>query len=489
MDLEKIKSKEWRLANLYSIVDKRSQRVRFAMNSIQAKIALESYHRQMILKARQFGVSTLGLIDIFDTTIWTPNQTSCILAHEKDALEKLFRIVTRAHAFMDERIRPELARGGGSKHELFFPAINSRIYCDLESRSDTIHNLHVSEAAFMADQDRLKATLQAVPLGGRVRIETTPNGIGNHFYDEWTDPNSTYKRMFFPWYLHHEYQIPTKPLERTKDEKKLASYAKKEFGITITDAQIAFRRFKMNEIKGMFIQEYPEDPDSCFLSSGASACDLVKIAAMQKDAQAPIRETDTVKIYKERERNGHYVIGADAAEGVGGDFSSGTVMNARTLEQVATLRGDFKPADFAHELVELAKQFATGEKMPIIAVERNNHGHTVIHELENGIGYSNIYRNGDGVNEGDGRLGWLTDRVSRPIMIDAYIEGAENRTIRLHDKTSIQELLTLVKANGKIEASEGKHDDTVIAGAIALQVCIKEGVASVYDNIGDRIRV
>ena len=68
--------------------------------------------------------------------------------------------------------------------------------------------------------------------------------------------------------------------------------------------------------------------------------------------------------------------------------------------------------------------------MPLVAVEKNNHGHAVLLELKEHIKYPRLF-----VPEGKKDPGWITDRVTRPIMIDTFIDGVENGTISLlnHD--------------------------------------------------------
>ena len=57
-------------------------------------------------------------------------------------------------------------------------------------------------------------------------------------------------------------------------------------------------------------------------------------------------------------------------------------------------------------------------------------------------------------------------------MIDDYIDAVEESEMKLNDFTSVNECMKLIDNNGKIEAMKGEHDDTVIANAIALQMCI-----------------
>lgn len=486
-DIGKLSDKLWRLEHLYHIVDKNALKVRFRQNLIQRRITRSKSNRKAILKARQFGVSTNEILDLFDDTIWKANQTNCILAHEKDSIEKLFRIVTRAYNFLSEEFKPVLAKGGGSKYEMFFPEINSRIYCDLESRSDTIHRLHVSEAAFFKDPDKLRATLQAVPLGCPVTLETTPNGVGNFYYDLWNDPESPYEKLFFPWYLYPDYRLSSgiKPSHWTAEEKELAKKAAKLFGVKITSEQMAFRRFKKAELKDLFIQEYPEDDQTCFLSSGNAAVDLVLVKALLDACPAPAREEDHVKIFKERDKRKTYVIGGDTSEGAGKDYSVAHVWEVETRTQVATIRSNrWKPSDFAHRVNDLAHIYQNpGNVLPLVAIERNNHGHAVLLELEEHLHYPNLFRTEDE------KLGWLTDRVTRPVMVDVFIQGLENRSATILDRVTLQECLTLVNNDGKIEASDGKNDDTVMAGAIGLQMCIREGAGSIYRNMESYIRI
>ena len=481
-DLKKLADPRWRLNHLYKIVNKQSKSVQFKENNLQAVLNSDPSKRKKILKFRQLGVSTNEILKTFDYTIWNRNITSVILAHEQDAIEKLFRIVRRAYEFMDPGLRPELDRGGGSKYEMFFPDINSRIYCDLESRGDTIHRLHVSEVAFM-DKDRLDSTLQAVPLDGIATLETTPNGIGNFFYDEWCDADSTFKSFFFPWFQHGEYKMETGPLEYTDSEIEFIGKALRMYNVHITPEQMAFRRFKMAELKGKFIQEYPEDDQSCFLSSGASAMNLEIISALLKSVPEPIEANDNLRIWERYDKNKFYVCGADTAEGKRqGDFCVATIFESKTRKQVAQLRGRWKPYEFAHEINKLCSIYVTGGRMaPLLVVERNNHGHAVLLELKEHINYQNLYFHTDE------SPGFLSDKVTRPILVDTFIDGVENRTIELRDKETLGECLTLVENNGKIEAAEGKHDDCVIAAALAVHGCINSDVSKLYENIGRKI--
>lgn len=478
---DNIHDQKWRLANLYKITNKQKETVVFSPNYAQSFLQRSKRRFKAILKARQLGISTERLIYYLDKTIFKENQTTCILAHEQDAIKKLFRIVRYAYDNMPTLCKPRVSKGGGSIYELYFPGINSRIYCDLESRGDTISNLHISEYAFVKNRDKVLATIDAVPIDtGEISIESTPNGM-NHFNDDWQDPEWPFAKFFFPWFFDPAYAIETPDLTYTSEEKKLIANASGEFGIELTKEQIAFRRFKIKQKKSYshFIQEYPEDDVSCFLMSGTAVMDLKELAEMKKAAIEPVLEDKGLRVWEFFDPTKNYVIGCDTAEGVGKDYSVASVICIQTRKQVAQVRGHFKPSIFADKIVEVAELY-TGRKSlwPLVSVERNNHGHAVLLSLEDVHSYPNLYEHSDG------KLGWKTDRVTRPIMINGFIDAVDNKTFELRDRDTLSECMTLVDNNGKIEALEGKHDDCVIASAIAIQMAIHaHDVSTFMDNI------
>lgn len=492
-DLELFEDQNWRIENLYTIINKSGQKVLFTPNAPQRKINQIKRKRKMVLKARQFGISTNEIVKMFDSVIFTKNMNAAIIAHEQDSIKKLFRIVQRLYKFLPDQIKPKIDRGGGSKYELYFPEINSRIYCDLESRSDTIQHLHVSEAAFMKDAAKLKATLQTVPIEtGIVTIETTANGMANHFYDMWNDRDQPYEKIFFPWYIFNEYKLLAGKIVLSDDELALVQKAKKLFGVKITNEQIMFRRFKKAELKMSshdktkvsFEQEYPEDDTTCFLSSGEAVMDLFKIKKMLDNLPTPIGDSEGIKRYIKPTKHKSYVIGADPAEGVRRDWSVGVVIELESKSIAAVMRGQWKPSEFAEKLAEIGKEFSgTLKGFPILAVERNNHGHAVLLKLDEILRYPALY-----LDPQDERPGWKTNNVSRPIMINAFIDAVEDGYLKIPDKDILTECLTLIDNAGKIESAEGKHDDCVMATSIALQVALSNSL-SVYENIENRILV
>lgn len=484
--IEKLANSKWRLENLYKIATKQSTLEICKPNEVQNIIRASSAKRKITLKARQFGITTDAVLRRFDSCIWSRNKTVCILAHKQEVLDKIFNIVKVAYKNMPEQLRPELDKGGGSKYEYHFPKLNSTIYTTLEVRGGTIHELHVSEAAFIPIE-RINATLQAVPIDGIVEFESTANGL-NHFYDLWRQDEDGYSRFFFPWFFHGEYRIPVAgPLDLTDDESLLLAFARSRFNLTLSHDQIAFRRYKIKEFNNStqkFLQEYPEDDQGCFLSTGNNPFDSVKLHENAQKVPSVYTIKDQIRIYNQPEKNKTYVIGADVAEGVRRDYSVASCFCVEDKREVAYYRGHIKPEDFAEILHSIGQMYSHPGKWPELIVERNNHGHAVILKLNQVLNYPNLWC------APDDRIGHPTTSITRPLLIDTFIEAVDSAIFEIRSKETYAECMTLVDNNGKIEAEDGKHDDSVIATALAIKLVLERlPKVNFYKNIETRIFV
>lgn len=474
----------WRLENIYKIIDKGANKRLLRLNAAQREVVQCKAKRVALLKARQFGFTTLGVLRRLDDAMWNENTTCCILAHKRELLDKIFNIVRLAYKELPENLKPEIDRGDGSQYEMRFPNINSKIYTTLEVRGGTIHKLHISEAAFIP-KARIDATLQAVPLDGEVTYETTPNGL-NDFYDMWSDQDSDVEKLFFPWFFNPEYKIATAPLRLTESEEQLVASAAEKYGMVLTHEQIAFRRYKIRELNGFnkFITEYPEDDQTCFLSSGSNPFDLADI----KSQLSSLPDSDLfekhkgIRIFKKLDKTKNYVIGADVAEGVRSDYSSADVFCVEDKEQVAQFRSnEIPPSQYAGILFEMGRLYSHGPRWPTLIVERNNHGHAVLLKLDD-LSYPNLWL------DDDEKPGHRTTTLSRPILLDLFVEAIRDNWLKINFRETFRECLTLVDNNGKIEADTGKHDDSVISAALSLKAMLKaKANMDLYDNIHTKI--
>ena len=235
--------------------------------------------RAIVLKGRQQGCSTYVEGRYYWRTTHTPGVRTFILTHEDAATSNLFEMVERYHEKCPPFMKP--ATGASNAKELSFPNIDSGYKVGTAGnkavgRSSTIQLFHGSEVAFWPNADEhVKGILQAVPDmdGTEVILESTANGMGNYFHQQWKlaeSGQSEYIAIFVPWYWQTEYRAkPPADFVRTEEEEELSS----QFGLS--DEQLYWRRRKVRELSTdgtngdrAFKQEYPMHAGEAFQVTG-----------------------------------------------------------------------------------------------------------------------------------------------------------------------------------------------------------------------------
>jgi hypothetical protein len=172
--------------------------------------------REVLLKARQFGFSTLILGLFFLATINHPHTSTVVVAHDADSTERMFQIVQRFYESLPASRRAKTRYA--NRREYLWPEIDSSFFVGTAGAKDfgrgsTINNAHLSEVAFWPDaEDLVAGLLQAVPADGNVIIETTANGLGNWSYKEYQAARrreSVFVPRFYAWFLDDSYRLPS----------------------------------------------------------------------------------------------------------------------------------------------------------------------------------------------------------------------------------------------------------------------------------------
>ena len=446
----------------------------------------------MILKARQLGFTSLICALYFADTVLRPNTVSVMVAHDLDSAERIFQIV---RLFWERLPAGERQRIGEPRYlnrrELYWPSLNSRFWVGTagsaaSGRGHTINNLHASEFGFWPNPEKVLAGLtEAVPLSGRIVIESTANGIGNAFHEVWTQAKqgeNLYQPHFYEWWWDRGYRMAGPPLGKPTEEEQQLMQAH-----GLDEDQLRWRREKMRQLRVSSPAEYPENDTHCFLTSGRCCFDIpalpkarARIAGepkpqaivhlTEKDGSSLAVSPARLLIWCPPEQGREYVIGADVGQGLAhGDPSAACVLDRETGEQVAELHGRIAPGRFARLLAALGRLYRGAE----VAVESNGHGYATLDALHNTLQYSPLfrYRRYDQSGQYGEALGWPTNARTRPLMLDALAEALAEGHLLLHSEGLIDECLTFITTDsGATEAQAGKHDDRVMAAGIAWQV-------------------
>lgn len=498
--------------------------------------------RYIILKARQMGISTLIEALCYWWTSTHRYVTSVIIAHEKNAVGTLYKMFRRYYEYSHPHFQPD--RKYNTKQELVFdvddqvkkayqeegltpPGLQSEIKtmvaADGKGRADNINFFHGSEVAFWDDSaDIVSSALQAVPMAPEsfVFLESTANGIGGYFYDEWQlakRGESQFTPLFFAWWEHDGYELPADPedIGHTDDEEDDLIELFKEAKIPESQwwRKIAWRRRKKLEFRTdpkKFYQEYPSTPEEAFLASGRPVFDTKMLQKMEKIAldnakKFPYKCGEIVKnsdvtstqkfIFREMRRVGEtdpsplrlwwlpekgkkYVIGVDVSEGIEiesskgrePDFSVIDVIDVKSRKTVARWRGYIDPDKLGEVVFAIGKFYNDA----LVGVEVNNHGIATAAYLKNNF-YRNLYMRESSEDEQfqvrTTKFGWATNKKTKPIMISELQRAVREGDIIDLDIVFIREAMSYVKKDdGSMAAQEGQHDDCVMAKAVALQM-------------------
>jgi hypothetical protein len=288
----------WRICSgqLYKIMVKSANEqgetaVPFKPNRAQRRFIAKLHTRNIILKARQLGFTTLVAILWLDHALFNENQRCVIVAQDRDKAEEIFRDKVK---FAYERLpkavlasRPTVTE---NKSELLF-SNNSSIKVSTSARGGTPHRLHISEygkiCAKFPDkaQEIMTGSFPAVPLDGITIVESTAEGQEGDFY-EMTDQamaiadsgrvltQRDYRFHFYPWWHEPGYRLSAEQAAGvviTAKEHEYFDEVQAVMGCTLDLGQrawyIATREADFKGDPQLMWQEYPSTPREAFQQS------------------------------------------------------------------------------------------------------------------------------------------------------------------------------------------------------------------------------
>jgi len=458
---------EWLARRLLKVRTREGAMDWLRVNAVQREFERRRGERNIVLKARQMGLTTWSAARFFLKTITRPGTLTLEVAHTQEAAEEIFQIVHRFMEWLPEELRDGVLRTSrASARQIVFPAIDSQ-YLVVSAgeknagRGLTVQNLHCSELARWPGDaaERLAGLQAALAPGAEVILESTPEGVGGCFYEEWQKAHETGTvQHFFPWWMEERYKsVAALDTSLTEEERRLRA----AHGLTLE--QIGFRRKLKANFRGLAAQEFAEDAASCFLASGESIFEQSAIEAGLQMAQEPVerRWNERLEVWLPVVPGKEYVVGVDpAGGGCDGDSSVAQVVEVETGWQCAEFAAHVGGVELATQIVELAKEYNGAQ----LAVERNNHGSGVLALVEEICGYKRVYGEA-------GMAGWLTTSLSKPRMLGRLNAALVESPRSFRSRSFFEECRSFVRrANGSSGAQSGCHDDRVMAMAIALEV-------------------
>lgn len=183
------------------------------------------------------------------------------------------------------------------------------------------------------------------------------------------------------------------------------------------------------------------------------------------------------RLYRQPQQGEFFVVFADTAQG-GADKNFVQFLSQTMCDFPLVLSMNGVAAQLTPHLVQALEWIKqrTGVR-PVVAVERQNGGVSVMHDLmtANHAGDYKLYiAKSAGTVEGEedtDHLGWDTNVATRPQMLGEWLTAFNSRLPILYDQETIEQHQTfIVSKNGKPEAAPNTHDDAVMSCAGAWQL-------------------
>jgi hypothetical protein len=520
----KIETKEQGLKKMDTLLGTQT----YVMDEISQGLQ-QDIHFFVILKGRQLGITTISLaLDLYwhfihnglQGTLTTDTEENrdmfrSTLSMYMEGLPKEWRIPLIAHNRNQLQLK--------NRSRLFYQVAGLRAKGSL-GRGKAITFLHGTETSSWGDEEGLASLLASLAETNPNRLyifESTARGF-NMFHDMYVTAKKakTQRAIFCGWWRNQFYSVDADSQiykvywdgKLTPEEKEWTRDIKKLYGVEINSRQMAWWRWKLHEgIKddALMYQEFPPTEDYAFIMTGTSffsnarCTDMMKIAKkigcdyyrysmganfVDTDVLKSTERLATLTVWEEPVDTAYYVIGADPAYG-SSDWADRFCIQvfrcyADGMEQVAEFAtSEMNTYQFAWVIAHLAGAY----KNSTLNLEVNGPGQAVINELRNlkrqasalagQMGYdlmnvlgsmSNyIWRRNDTLGGISNSIGWLTTSATKERMLSYMKDYFERGMMAIYSVDLIEEMKTIVRDGGSIEASGRNKDDRVIAAALA----------------------
>ena len=226
------------------------------------------------------------------------------------------------------------------------------------------------------------------------------------------------------------------------------------------------QKWKEETIKNTSKEQFRQEFDTEFIGSSDTLIDPIVLARLIHIDS--LRKSEDIAIYKEPIKDHIYMVVADSARGVGGDYSAFLVIDVTSApyEVVAQFRENtIKAETYPNYIAHAAKVYNDA----YILAEENDIGAQVISILLYDLECENIMQTGSAgragivLNGGNNpKHGIRTTTPVKRIGCFALKSILENDQIILNSEELVNELISFIKAGKSFEAQEGRHDDLVM---------------------------
>jgi hypothetical protein len=419
------------------------------------KIKLIHDNRKVILmEGRQQGKTTSAAAYILWYTLFQDNKNVAVLANKATTA----REIMARYQLMFEYLPKWMQQGVKTWNKGDIELENGSIVFTAATtaagiRGKSVNLLYIDEAAIIPNTvaDAFFTAVYPVISAGqttKILITSTPLGY-NHFWKFWNDAvnkNNDFVPMFIPYW-----EIPGR-------DQKWAEEQKRQLG-DLKYNQEVLCKFLGSSLT-LINSDTIEYMSTCPTVHSKDGLDLYEypINGQRDDDENLVTKPHT------------YVIVADTAKGVGGDYSAFVLIDITEIPY--KLVGKFRDNKMAPMLYpSVINKVARDYNNAYVLIEINS-SEQVAHIMHNELEYDNIIfvnrdsKKGQVVSGGFGggktQLGVQTDKRVKRIGCFTFKSLLEESKLLITDADTISEISTFIQVKDSYAADDGYHDDLVM---------------------------
>lgn len=446
----------------------------------------------IVLKPRQAGVSTVTALEAANLVAFADSKSPQRILIVANKQATAFEFLKKVKSFIEPILGPQgkmpwlgLDKTNNSSGYLELSngsSVKATATSEDALRGYTPTILIMDEAAFIRGGKELwVAALPALSTGGRAILLSTPYGYDPLYYwiyDGALTGKNDFKIYEMRWYHDPRFNKDLKWIKGdevvvTFDEAEQRELIKKGFRPMSTWYDGMCRQYNYDS------RAIASELDNAFLGSGDNVVQEEYIVQQEKcNVRPPIRTEgfdNNVWIWEDPIENHQYIIAGDVSRGDSADFSTFSIIDCDTGNQVAEYQGKLPPDKLGELMFEWGVKYNA-----LCAVDiTGGMGQATVIKLVD-MGYPNLYYSDSksskvimqkmkNYSKKNGELvaGFIIGS-NRTLVIQEIERTMRMGEFVIRSQRLINELRTFIYKNGRADHMTGFHDDLIFASAIAL---------------------
>lgn len=458
----------------------------------------DNHGENIIKKYRQAGVSTATAAWVSKKLQFASKKTPekvLILANKLDTAQEF---ANKIRGFLNQW--PEWMNVGFSKEKDSQRHFKLNNGCEVKAVATSVDALRgytptiliFDEAAYIeAGDDLWAACMASLSTGGQVIVISTPNGYDKVYYevyDQAINGINNFKISELTWYNDPRFTkdlvwVKTKDIvhymlnrEDYDDDNNIVEHDSSKFNDLVRNGYKPYSSWFETMSKKLKFdrRKISQELESAFLGSGDNVIPIDTIETIKQTMVEEPQEkyaSGQMWVWEEAKQGHKYIMGVDVSRGDSEDFTSIVVVDFDERKQVAEYLGKIPP-DLA---ADLAFKWGNMYNAYIVVDITGGMGVATSRKLQE-LGYKHLYV--EGANTADkwkydpkllDKIPGINFNTKRTQIVSSFEEALRHGFI-VKSSRLLNEMYTFVFINGKPDHMKGKHDDLIMATAMAIYV-------------------